>query len=475
MAKDVSMRAFKCPTCGAPLEPEMGTLTMKCPYCGGTVIIPESLRTSPPSSGPSIGEVFQFGLNGVDLNQIMGNAMHLPQAISLAQQGKIDEAADMYSQITGMAHPDAVKAMQEMAAGRAVSLTPGRPGVSWQQIETTYNQSQPSMEIAAPSPNINSSSTSKRSAGRGCGLFVAIMVAGVLLIIGLVIARLFFLSNGKPFSSIIPIGFSSNTLSFGSEGIGAGLLEDARSIGVDANGHITVADYQDGRIQTFDPTGKFISAFSINPDGKKVYISGMKVSRDGTAYIVHNGKISIYDPSGTMVNEIGDDQHYYNDVALGANGTLYGVSNGESIDRFKLDGTLDLEVPATFTNATGDSESDARLAVDGLGNMYIVGSFNYAVLKYSSEGKFLNRFGSQGDGVGKFTDPLSIAVDGYGRVYIGDFYGVLVFDSNGTYLNTVNMSNGVAYGLTFDDQNDLYVMTSRNQVQKFQIQKPQSN
>jgi hypothetical protein len=405
----------------------------------------------------------------------MGNAMHLPQAISLAQQGKIDEAADMYSQITGMTHPDAVKAMQEMAAGRAVSLTPGRPNVNWQQIETSYNRSQPAMEINAPSSSFSSSGTSAKKSGRGCGLFMAIMIAGILLIIGLVVAGLFFFSNGNPLASFLPIGFSSNTLSFGSQGIGAGLLEDARSIGVDANGRITVADYQDGRIQSFDPAGKFVSTFSINPDGKKVYIGGMRIGRDGKAYIAHNGKISIYDPSGTLINEISDDQHYYSDVAIGPDGTLYGVSKGETIVRFKQDGTIDLEVPETFTNATGDSESDAHLAVDGLGNMYIVGSFNYTVLKFSPEGKFLNRFGSEGDGAGKFTDPLSIAVDGFGRIYIGDFYGVLVFDSNGTYLNTVTLNNGVAYDLSFDDQNNLYIMTSQNQIQKYLIQKPQSN
>src|SRR5215468_5397615 len=126
MAKDSSIRAFKCPTCGAPLEPEAGTLTQKCSYCGGTVIIPESLRTPPPSAGPTLNEAFQFGLSGVDLNQIVGNAMHLPQAISLAQQGRVDEAANLYSQITGMDHGDAMKAIEDLAAGRAVSLTPGR-------------------------------------------------------------------------------------------------------------------------------------------------------------------------------------------------------------------------------------------------------------------------------------------------------------------------------------------------------------
>ena len=115
------MRAFKCPSCGAPLEPEIGTLTMKCPYCAGTVIIPESLRTQPQPSGPTMGQVFDFGLNGVDLNKIVGNAMHLPDAIALAKQGKLDEAANLYTQITGMEHADAVAAMRDMAAGHAVS------------------------------------------------------------------------------------------------------------------------------------------------------------------------------------------------------------------------------------------------------------------------------------------------------------------------------------------------------------------
>jgi tripartite motif-containing protein 71 len=113
--------------------------------------------------------------------------------------------------------------------------------------------------------------------------------------------------------------------------------------------------------------------------------------------------------------------------------------------------------------------------VVGLGNIYIVGQTNYAVLKFSLQGKFINRFGTQGAGAGKFTDPLCIAVDGYGRVYVGDSYGVYVFDSNGGYLNTVDPSSGVAYGMTFDDQNSLYIATSQNQIEEFQIQKPPAN
>ncbi len=97
MTKNLSVRAFKCPSCGAPQEPEPDTLTMKCSYCGGTIIIPESLRTPARTGSADMGDVFSFGLKGVDLNKIVGNAMQLPHAISLAQQGKIDEAATIYS------------------------------------------------------------------------------------------------------------------------------------------------------------------------------------------------------------------------------------------------------------------------------------------------------------------------------------------------------------------------------------------
>lgn len=50
MASDNSIRVFNCPTCGASLELEKEAITVKCPYCNATVVVPESLRT-PVSSG----------------------------------------------------------------------------------------------------------------------------------------------------------------------------------------------------------------------------------------------------------------------------------------------------------------------------------------------------------------------------------------------------------------------------------------
>ena len=478
MAKDASVRAFKCPSCGAPLEPEIGTLTMKCPYCGGTVIIPEALRTAPPRSGPTMGEVFDFGLNGIDMNQIVGNAMHLPQAIQLAQQGRIDEAADIYSQITGMEHADAVASIKALAAGHAVSLTPGAAGGP-----TQAGYDRPSIQVTTstpsattfPSSSFSTTATGSKSTGRSCGLILGIIAAVAVLIAVLVGGGIMI--AGRGIGGIIgPIGFASKALTFGSQGIGPGQFDDSRSLGVDANGNMTVADYSDGRIQRFDPKGKFISGFSISPDGKDAYITGMAVSRSGQVYVAHDGSISVYNPDGTLAKTLGDDQHRYEDVSFGGDGRLYAIANNETIVRFKPDLSIDLEVPNTFSDATGDMELDSHVAADGLGNMYVVGSFNYLVLKFSPNGKFVNRFGGQADSPssnepGKLSTPNDIAVDGYGRVYVGDFWDIKVFDSDGAYLNKIG-TDGAPFGLVFDDQNALYVATSQRSVVKYVIQKP---
>ncbi len=113
MANDSSIRAFKCPACGAPLEPERGVSSMKCNYCGGTVIIPESLRTPAPSS--TSAPVHQYSFGPINMNAMMNQTMQMPQVFWLAQQGKFDEAAQIYSQLTGLSMEAALTAVKGMA------------------------------------------------------------------------------------------------------------------------------------------------------------------------------------------------------------------------------------------------------------------------------------------------------------------------------------------------------------------------
>lgn len=116
----------------------------------------------------------------------------------------------------------------------------------------------------------------------------------------------------------------------------------------------------------------------------------------------------------------------------------------------------------------GDSELSMRVAVDGAGYIYALGRFNNAVFKFASDGKFMNRFGGSGDQPGQLRAPLAIAVDGLGRVYVGDIKGIQVFDADGRYLTIVNLK-GPAFGMVFNDKNELFVI-ARDHVVKFALQ-----
>src|SRR6185503_8579693 len=86
-----------------------------------------------------------------------------------------------------------------------------------------------------------------------------------------------------------PSGFAETILDFGSEGIGPGMFKDARAIAVDASGKIYVGEYTGGRVQVFDPDGKFITQWSVD---RKMPLTGMAADRNGIIYIVQSGTIS---------------------------------------------------------------------------------------------------------------------------------------------------------------------------------------
>ena len=109
-----------------------------------------------------------------------------------------------------------------------------------------------------------------------------------------------------------------------------------------------------------------------------------------------------------------------------------------------------------------------RVAVDGSGHIYALGRFNDGVFKFGRDGKFINRFGSGGDQPGQLRAAYSIAVDGYGRVYVGDMKGIQVFDANGRYLTIIDVK-GMAFGMVFNDKNELFVV-ARDHVSKYAVQ-----
>lgn len=264
--------------------------------------------------------------------------------------------------------------------------------------------------------------------------------------------------------------FAKVVLKFGEEGIGPGMFKDARSIAVDGAGRIYVGEYTGGRIQVFDPSGKFITQWSVGD--RKTILRGLAADRKGTVYVVEGGKIHRYQgESGTQVGDLTyDDGSGFDDATVGADGSVVAAwyRNRDDIVRFNANGDVTKTIRAAISGASGDSELNTRVAVDGLGNIYALGHFNGAVFKFTPEGKFVNQFGGKGEQPGQFLAPQAIAVDGKGRVFVSDIKGVQLFDGNGRYLRTFQSEGGGA-GMVFNDNNELFVV-GRTRVIKYALQ-----
>ncbi|HEX4899702.1 MAG TPA: hypothetical protein VFV61_04170 [Pyrinomonadaceae bacterium] len=263
--------------------------------------------------------------------------------------------------------------------------------------------------------------------------------------------------------------FASVLLKFGEEGIGPGMFKDARSIAVDGSGRIYVGEYTGGRIQVFDAAGKFITQWNIGD--RKTILRGLAADRKGTVYVVEGGKIHRYrGDAGTQLEDLPyDDGWGFDDATVGADGSVIAAwyRNRDDIVRFSNSGQVTKTIRAAISGASGDSELNTRVAVDGLGNIYALGHFNSAVFKFTPEGKFLNQFGGQGEQPGQFRAPQAIAVDGKGRVFVSDIKGIQIFDGNGRYLRTFS-SEGGASGMVFNDNNELFVV-GRKHVIKYSL------
>lgn len=263
-------------------------------------------------------------------------------------------------------------------------------------------------------------------------------------------------------------GFANELLKFGSEGIGPGMFKDARSIAVDGDGHIYVGEYSGGRVQVFDSAGQFLTQWTVDP---KMPLRGLAADRKGTVYVVQSGIVSRFEgQTGKALGTISYAGGWgFDDVVTTADGGLLTAwyKNRDDIVRFSSDGQVTRSIRAAISSVSGDSELETRVAADGLGNIYALGSFNNAVFKFSADGKFVNRFGGAGDQPGQFRAPQAIAVDGKGRVFVSDVKGIQVFDADGRYLQ-VFKSDGIASGMVFNDKNELFV-AGRNHVIKFAL------
>lgn len=516
-------QTFNCPNCNAPLDyPGSGSPTIRCPYCQSSVVVPEELRggasqpeelplapdeqqptTSPMDIAANVQAISELARAGNKIAAIAlfrrtfnvsllqakeaveaiqrGEAVNLSnftvsspttvqtltispevteQIHQLLNQGKKIEAIKVYREATGQGLVQAKETVDAMEEGfRALGTFRSAP--------TTIDQATV-RKIAR--------GAGAATAGGGCctGIITGVILLGVLVFV------LFMLTLpggplAEPLSKINPFGATRVTLSFGGEGTGPGLFQDVRHVAMDNNGHLWVGEYEGGRIQVFDDSGKFITQWTPKIEGTgDIYVTGMAADRQGNVYVVVGSELYKYNGlTGELLGKLEHPEGWgFDDVTVAPDGSVVAAwyKSQDDIIRFKPNGQVDLIIPNAISNVSGDSELDMKVAVDGLGNIYALGTFNESVFKYSPDGNYISRFGSEGEEKGQFTSPYGIAVDNHSRIYVSDFDGLLVFANDGRYLQTIS-TNSFVYGLRFNDQNELFTVSTDKKVRRLVLTK----
>jgi hypothetical protein len=188
----------------------------------------------------------------------------------------------------------------------------------------------------------------------------------------------------------------SPATTFGSPGSGAGQLQSPEGVAIQqTSGNIFVADSANVRVDQFDPTGHFISAFGWGvADGKAKSEVCTKSCQTG---IAGSGPGQFSRPTS---------------IVLRGAKVYVGDAGNNVVGIFDTDGNFDGTIDGTKT-PQGHFQSLANLAVDQSGNLWTVDSGSSNVDEFNAAGAFVQQWNDS------HGSPGAVAVDSAGgSVYL---------------------------------------------------------
>lgn len=210
----------------------------------------------------------------------------------------------------------------------------------------------------------------------------------------------------------------SNTGTFirtwGSSGAGNGQFAFPFGVAVDHVGNVYVADTNNERVQTFTNTGTFITKWGSAGSGDGQFNGPVGIAVD------HSGHVYVAEQFGARV-----DKFTTGGVFIGWAGRCTSGVNCDTVNQHSLGFSCTAATCGVAISGSGNGQfnNPMGVATDSKGSVFVVDANNFRVQKLLKSGTFSTTWGSNGCGTGQFGSPLVVAVGPLGTVYVTDTNG----------------------------------------------------
>lgn len=286
--------------------------------------------------------------------------------------------------------------------------------------------------------------------------------------------------------------FFSRIEMVGTRGSGPGQFQKPRSLAIDREDNLYVADMT-GRIQKFSPTGQFLLSWQM-PQTDLGRPKGMGIDPAGNIIVIepHYSRVNHFDHQGKLLKQWGT--HGTNDgqlafpraVAVNSHGECFVSEYGvlERVQRFVSAGGAWTNSMGRFGSGPGDFNRAEGLFVDARDRLYVADSCNHRIQVFDAGGKFLRAYGHAGAAKGELSYPYDIQVDAEGNQFVCEFGNsrLQVFDGQDRPVEVIGGAGGAPgefsnpWSIVLDSKGNLYVADAANhRVQKLVRRQPAGN
>ncbi|HZU87150.1 MAG TPA: NHL repeat-containing protein, partial [Anaerolineaceae bacterium] len=215
-----------------------------------------------------------------------------------------------------------------------------------------------------------------------------------------------------------------------------GTFNEPWGIGIGPDGSVYVADTWNYRIQKFTADGQFITSWEANVPNDVLGFYGPRdvaVGANGRVYVTDTGnkRVLVYDSDGNYITQFGSaglEPGQFDEpvgIAVDADGVVYVADTwNERVQVFEPDAAGLVYFAVREWEVKGwRSQSVLNkpyLALGPDGNVYVTDPEGFRVLVFDKFGKPLMTWSIQSFEGDVFGQPLGIAVDAQGRIWVTD-------------------------------------------------------